>query len=92
MKTNYIKEEIEEITAECKQNFKDCKVYGLDLNEKPHTQIGYMQYMPMHWTEMTADQLDVFILQLEEMKTQLDKTIEGLSALSYAKERLDKGE
>lgn len=86
---NAINEEIKEIIAECKQDFQKCKTYGLEINEAPYTQVGVMQYASVHWTNMSADQLDVMSVELQDMLTALQGAINSVQALAYKRHELE---
>ena len=87
---NAITEEIKEITEECKQNFKNCKTYGFEIDEAPYAKVGAMQYAPVHWVDMNADQLDTMAVELQDMLTALQGAINSVQALAYKRHELEK--
>ena len=86
---NAVNEEIKEITAECKQNFQKCKIYNLEIDEAPYAKVGAMQYAPVNWTDMSADQLDTMAVELQDMLTALQGAIDSIQALAYKRHELE---
>ena len=86
---NAIAEEIKEITEECKQSFTKCKTYGFEIDETPYAKVGAMQYAPVNWTDMSADQLDTMAVELQDMLTALQGAINSVQALAYKRHELE---
>ena len=84
-----VNEEIKEIVAECKQNFHNCKIYGLEIDEAPYAKVGAMQYAPVHWADMSADQLDTMAVELQDMLTALQGAIDSIQALAHKRHELE---